>query len=85
VCRELKQMHSQVMSQGAACVLSKDGKWVAGMATQMPAYVFNNRRERCIHADPLLGTLQPGQTVQDVSNVYIFRGSLKDFDARLSE
>lgn len=84
VCRQIEQHHPQVVSQGAACVLSKDKKWVAGMTTQTPAYVFNNRSECCIHADPLLGTMNPGDTIEDFTTVHIIHGSLEDFQARLS-
>lgn len=84
VCRQINQMHSQQLSAGAACVLSSCGQWLAGMASARPAYVFNNRRQCCIHADPLLGTVAPGRTTHCLSTVHIFRGSLEDFDARLS-
>ena len=83
VCREINQNHSQEVSRGAACVVSSCGQWVAGMTSARPAYVFNNRRDCCIHADPLLGTIEPGETVQGVSTVHIFSGSVEDFDARL--
>lgn len=83
VCRQIRQNHPQEVSRGAVCVVSSCGQWVAGMTSARPAYVFNNRRECCIHADPLLGTIEPGETMQGVSTVHIFRGSVKDFDARL--
>lgn len=84
VCRKINQNHTQQVSRGAACVVSSCGQWVAGMESSKPAYVFNNRRECCVHADPLLGTINPGATVQDMSSVHIFRGSVEDFEARLS-
>ncbi len=84
LCRQINQSHTQEVSRGAACVVSSCGQWVAGMESSRPAYVFNNRRECCIHADPLLGAIEPGETIQGVSTVHIFRGSVEDFDARLS-
>jgi hypothetical protein len=83
VCREINQLHPQLASRGAACVLSKDKKWVAGMTTETPAYLFNNRNECCIHADPLLGMIESGGAVESMSTVFIFQGSLKEFEARL--
>lgn len=84
VCRQIKQNHTQEVSRGAACVVSSCGQWVAGMTSSNPAYVFNNRSDCCIHADPLLGTIKPGETTQALSTVHIFRGSVEDFDARIS-
>jgi len=62
VVRLIKQTHPQVIDYGACCVVSKDGKWVAGVSTQQPAYLFCNRRLRCLHADPLYEPIAPGQT-----------------------
>ncbi|MDO8682548.1 MAG: hypothetical protein Q7N50_03605 [Armatimonadota bacterium] len=84
LCRTIKQHHPQMASHGAMCVLSKDGKWVAGMTSPNPAYLFNNRQQHCIHADPLLGTVGPGQVAQGVSALHIFRGSVEDYERRLS-
>ncbi|MDP7253273.1 MAG: hypothetical protein QGF00_26985 [Planctomycetota bacterium] len=84
ICRTINQSHPQEVCRGAACVESSCGQWVAGMSSARPAYVFNNRRECCIHADPLLGTIEPGETHQDVSTVHICSGSLEDFDARVT-
>lgn len=83
--RSIKQQHPQVASRGAMCVVSTDGKWVAGMTSPDPAYVFNNRQQHCIHADPLLGTVGPGQVAQAVNTLWVFRGTLEDFDARTSK
>ncbi|MDO8585597.1 MAG: hypothetical protein Q7T82_01005 [Armatimonadota bacterium] len=83
VCRAIDQNHPQVASQGAMCVVSSDGEWVAGMTSPKPVYLFNNRRLHCIHADPLLGTVRPGQVAQGVSTLHIFRGTLEDYEKRL--
>ena len=77
--RKISQHHPQIVSKGCACVVSKDGRWIAGMATRTPAYAFHNRRERCIHADPLLGTIPPDTTAEGVATVFIFRGTFTDF------
>ncbi len=80
--RKIPQHHPQVVSKGCACVVSKDGSWIAGMTTRVPAYAFHNRRERCIHADPFLGTVVPGATIEGISTIHIFRGTLADFMKR---
>jgi hypothetical protein len=85
VAREIQQQHPQIVSTGCACVVSKDGKWVAGMTTRTPAYVFHNRRERCIHTDPLMGTVPAGASTEGVSTIYIFRGTVADFAKRCAE
>lgn len=83
--RKIPQHHPQVVSRGCACVVSKDGRWIAGMTTRTPAYAFHNRRERCVHADPFLGTVGPGKTMDGISTIHIFRGTLKDFMNRCDE
>lgn len=82
VCRQIPQWHPQVVARGCGCVISRDGQWVAGMSTPRPAYVFNNRRKRCLHADPLLGTVAPGESAEGGAAIYVFRGGLGDFSAR---
>jgi hypothetical protein len=82
VCRKIQQNHPQLVSRGCAYVISKDGQWVAGMTTHNPAYLFHNRRERCIHADPLMGTVPAGGTAEGVSTIYILRGMASDFIKR---
>ncbi len=77
--KKIPQHHPQVVSKGCACVVSRDGKWIAGMTTRVPAYVFNNRRERCIHADPFMGSVRPGETTEGVATIHILRGALADF------
>jgi hypothetical protein len=81
LCRRIPQRYPQAVTSGCGCVTSSDGKWVAGMTTPRPAFVFNNRRERCIHADPFMGEVVPGQTVEGASTIHVFRGNLEAFIA----
>jgi hypothetical protein len=81
-CRELRQHHRQVASAGCACLVSADGKWIAGIHTTTPAYLFNNRDLSCIHADPLMGTVPPGETAEGLSTIHIFAGSKDEFMQR---
>jgi hypothetical protein len=80
VVRLVRQTHPQAIDYGAGCVVSKDGQWVAGVSTGRPAYVFCNRRERCIHANPLYGPIAPGQTAEDTTYIRIMRGGLTEFE-----
>ncbi len=93
ICREfIRQRHPQILSKGCACVVSSDGKWIAGMATDRAAYIFNNRGSeentgsednwRCLHANPLIGRVAPGETAEGTSMVYVFRGTLASFMKR---
>ena len=84
LCRVIPQWHPQLVSKGAGCVVSKDGKWVAGMSTQHPAFLFVNRQERCIHANPLHPAIVPGETAEGNSTIHIFRGDLSDFARRIA-
>jgi hypothetical protein len=70
------------LAHGSICVVSHDGEWIAGMTAPKPAYVFNNAGLPCIHADPLLGDVPPGESAEAGSVIHIFKGSLKDFAAR---
>jgi hypothetical protein len=79
VVRLVKQTHPQVISFGAGCVVSRDGKWVAGMSSSRPAYVFCNRRERCVHANPVFDDVAPAQTASASSYIHIMRGGVDDF------
>jgi len=81
-CRQLRQHHAEMVSEGFACLVSNDRKWVAGITTQKPAYLFNNRELSCIHADPLMGSVPPGGTAEGLSTIYIFPGSKEDFMER---
>lgn len=81
-CREIQQFHPQTVSQGAACVTSLDQRWVAGVFTPSPAFLFVNRVKTCIHADPLMGTVGPGQTGEGLMSIHIFRGTPADFAKR---
>ena len=65
---------------GAGCVVSRDGRWVAGISCERPAYVFCNRKERCLHANPVFDDLKPGQTARASSYIHILRGDIGDFD-----
>jgi len=78
-CRQLPQRHVETASEGCACLVSRDKKWVAGITTRKPAYLFNNRELSCIHADPLMGNVPPGGTAEGVSTIYIFPGTAEDF------
>jgi hypothetical protein len=80
--QQIPQRHPQAVSKGCACVVSANGNWVAGMTAPNPAFVFTNRRERCVHADPLLGDIAPGETAEGVSHIYILRGPLEGFAER---
>lgn len=80
VCRLVKQRHPQVVQYGAACVVSRDGQWVAGVSAARPAYVFCNRRERCIHANPVYEPIAPGQTARESTFIRILRGGVADFE-----
>lgn len=82
LCRRIPQRYPQAVTSGCACVLSSDRKWVAGMTTPRPAFVFNNRRERCIHADPFMGDVAPGQSAEGTGTILVFPGNLETFIAR---
>jgi len=79
LCRRIPQRHPQVISKGRGCVVSSDRNWIAGMTTEAAAFVFNNRRERCIHADPFVKSIAPGSTAEGTSTIYIVRGTVADF------
>jgi len=79
VGRRVHQLHPRMVDSGAACVVSKDGRWVAGTYSTRPAYVFCDRRERCIHANPLYDPIGPRETAVASTYIRIMRGSVADF------
>jgi hypothetical protein len=85
LCRKIPQRCPQVVSNGCGYVVSTGGDWIAGMTTRTPAYVFHNRREPCIHVDPLMGTVAAGATAEGISNIYIFRGTVASFMKRCQQ
>ena len=85
VAQQIKQVHPQRVATGRACLQSLDGSWVAGIATPTPAYVFNNAGLPCLHADPLLGDIEPGRSATASSFLYVLRGSLEDFIKRTED
>jgi hypothetical protein len=80
ICRLVPQRHPQVIDYGAGCVVSRDAQWVAGVNAEHPAYVFCNRRERCIHANPVYEPIAPGQTARGTTHIRILRGGIADFE-----
>lgn len=85
IVRRVGQVHPQVVAYGAGCVMSRDHEWIAGMYCPDPAYVFCNRRERCIHANPLFPTLAPGETASASSYILITKGGVADFERSVRE
>lgn len=81
LCREIPQWHPCRLARGAACVVSRDGRWVAGMSAEAPAFVFVNRRERCVHANAVVERVAPGETAVARSTIHIMRGGLPEFTA----
>ncbi|MBI4578932.1 MAG: hypothetical protein HY718_04465 [Planctomycetes bacterium] len=79
VVRLVKQTHPQMIDAGAGCVVSTDGEWVAGISCEHPAYVFCNRKERCLHANPVFDDAEPGATARASSYVRIMRGGVAEF------
>jgi hypothetical protein len=67
-------------SDGLTARVSKDGKWVMAIATDMsPYHSFNFRRHMsCLHSNPGWGVMKPGQTKTTRGRVYIIKGTLED-------
>jgi hypothetical protein len=83
VVEEIKQVCPQQLAQCSACMFSQDGTWIAGITTPTPAYVFNNAGLPCLHADPLLGDIAPGESATASSFIHVFRGTPADFSERI--
>jgi len=79
---QIKNRYSGKLDHGSVCVVSSDGRWIAGMTAPQPAYVFNNPGLPCIHADPLLGDVAPGKTGEGRSILHVFKGTIDDFSER---
>jgi hypothetical protein len=77
--------YPQTLSNGSACVVSIDGKWVAGISAEPAAYVYINSEDspkfhwRSIHADPWIRVIEPGQAVLAETAIQVFRGTTQEF------
>jgi len=76
----VNQTHPQVVDYGAACVVSRDSQWVAGVSCPNPAYAFCCQKEPCLHVNPLYDPIEPGQTARASTYIHIFRGGVEDFE-----
>jgi len=63
-------------------IVSKDKRWVAAMATQEAAMLFNRSANSCIHACPYFGQIKPYEEKTVVSRIYILQGTAADLDNR---
>lgn len=77
--RTIDQTHSQAIKQCAVCVVSQNNQWVAGITTYRAGYVFVNRRERCIHANPVYDFIPPGDTASERCIIHIMKGDVSTF------
>jgi hypothetical protein len=81
ISRRIDQRHPEVMTCGCGAAVSSDGEWVVGMSAAPAAYTFNNREWPCLHADPYLGTMQPGESKRGECYVHLLRGGLDELSA----
>jgi hypothetical protein len=77
----------QRVSNGLIGVLSKDGRSVAGVIWNCVGYVFYNQHPDfcCIHSQPLLGHMKPGQTKRVKGTFYLLDGGMKELEAKARE
>ena len=63
-----------------AARISKDGRFVIGIATDRASSLSFNFQDRiaCLHSNPSWGKLSPGQEAVAKGRIYLFQGSLDD-------
>lgn len=65
---------------GVISVASPDGAWTLGTLWEEARYVFNNPSATlaCLHSDPYLGDMEPGQTITRHGWIAAINGSPQD-------
>jgi len=74
----------QRVSNGLMGVVSNDTRSVVGVISSCVGYVFYNKRPdfSCIHSQPFLGRVKPGQTKRATASFYLLKGGMKELEAR---
>jgi hypothetical protein len=63
-------------------IQSRGGNRLAAVVSNPAAFLFQNSEYSCIHSCPSFGTLNPGQTGQALTRIYLVRAQLADWYAR---
>jgi hypothetical protein len=64
-------------------IQSRDGNCLAAAVSRPTLFLFQNMEYSCIHSAPSFGTLQPGQSGEASTRIYIVRASLQDWHRRM--
>lgn len=80
MCGVAVQQGGPAGAERLAAKVSKDGKFVLGLATDIAASLSFNFQEvaSCIHSNPSWGLLKPGEQKTAKGRIYLFAGTLED-------
>jgi len=69
--------------EGWLAIQTPFGSRLAAVVSKPASFLFQNMEYSCIHAGPSFGTLQPGQTGQARTRIYLVRASLDAWYLRM--
>jgi hypothetical protein len=69
--------------EGWLAIQSRDETSIAATVSKPALFLFQNMEYSCIHSGPSFGTLQPGQTGEALTRLYLARASLNDWYQRM--
>ncbi|MFN0007999.1 MAG: hypothetical protein ACKVXR_08845 [Planctomycetota bacterium] len=64
-------------------IQTRGGNRLAGVVSNPGSFLFQNSEFSCIHSGPSFGVLNPGQTEQALTRVYLVRATLQDWYRRM--
>jgi hypothetical protein len=69
--------------EGWLAIMARDGASIAATVSKPALFLFQNMEYSCIHSGSSFGTLQPGQTGEALTRLYLARASLHDWYRRM--
>ena len=77
------QATPDVLLEGWLAIQSRSGDRLAAIVSRPELFLFQNMEYSCIHCGPSFGTLNPGQTGQALTRVYLVESTLQDWHRRM--
>lgn len=75
---------SNSILEGWLAIQSRIGNRVAASVSKPALFLFQNMEFSCIHAGPSFGTMNPGQTREALTRLYLVRSTLADWYQRMT-
>jgi len=77
------QATPDLLLEGWIAIQSRSGDRLAAVVSRPELFLFQNMEYSCIHCGPSFGTLNPGQTGQALTRIYLVESTLDDWYRRM--